>query len=153
MSIPQLHLEAFSRFAVPAEPAWVRNMIPTGVVGTYVLLRRGRPFYVGRSDHCLVSRLIGHEYLPRASHVVWEICRDPVQAFHREAYLYDDSRRLPGFLNRVHPARPAGHTGECPFCAITADHLRHLIPWWQDPETELANGAAKKFESAVPKAA
>jgi hypothetical protein len=131
MTTPVIHMRAFSRFAIPADPAWIRSMIPEEVVGAYLLLKHGRPFYVGRSDNCLVSRLVRHERLEQASHLIWEVCRDPARAFYCESFLYDSSREVPGFLNRVHPARPVGHHAECPFCAIRAADVRQILTRWR----------------------
>jgi hypothetical protein len=130
MTTPVIHMQAFDRFAVPADAAWIRSMIPEKVVGAYVLLRDGQPFYVGRSDSCLLSRLVRHELLGHASHLTWEICRDPVRAFFCEAFLYDSSRELSGFLNCVHPARPARYQGNCPFCSIRAADVRQVLAPW-----------------------
>ncbi len=125
--------EAFGPFAIPATPQWIRAMVPEGVVGAYLLLKGERPFYVGRSDNCLANRLCGHELLDEASHVVWEVCRDPVRAFHCEAFWYDRSRGTPSLRNRVHPARPAGFDGECPFCSISAESIRAAIKRGRTP--------------------
>lgn len=133
MTTPILRAQAFSRLGVPADPDWIRGMIPEGVLGAYLLLRNGRPFYAGRSDSCLATRLAGHELLGQATHLLWEICDDPVRAFYCEAFLYDSSRHVSGFLNRVHPARPAGSKGECPFCSIEADQIRSVLERWRAP--------------------
>lgn len=118
---------SFGRTAVPADPAWIRAMLPPGVVGAYILLDGSSPFYVGRSDSCLAGRLVHHEYLAEASHVFWEVCRDSVRAFHCESFWYDRSGGSHRLRNRIHPARPAGHSGGCPFCSIRAADLRTLL--------------------------
>lgn len=133
MTTPIIDLQAFSCFAVPADPAWIRSMIPDGVLAAYLLLKDCRPFYVGRSGSCLASRLVRHELLGQASHLLWEVCRDPLRAFHCEAFLYDSSRGLPGFLNRVHPARPAGYQGDRPFCSISVVDVCQLLGRWRAP--------------------
>ncbi len=117
----------FGRTAVPAEPAWIRAMLPRGVVGAYVLLNGPAPFYVGRSDSCLAGRLLRHEYLDDATHIFWEVCRDPVRAFHYEAFWYDHAGGPLTLRNRIHPARPVGHHGPCPFCSIETEDLRSLL--------------------------
>lgn len=128
MTAPEGVLEGpFGRMAVPAIPAWVRAMLPLGVIGAYVLLKGPKPFYVGRSDSCLAGRLVRHEYLAEASHVMWQICRDPVRAFHCEAFWYDRAGGTRCLRNRVHPARPAGHTGSCPFCEVDVGGLRAAL--------------------------
>ena len=120
-------LASFGRTAVPAQPAWIRSMLPTGVVGAYVLLKGPDPFYVGRSDSCLAGRLLRHEHLTATTHVFWEVCRDPIRAYHCEAYWYDYARASRTLLNRVHPARPAGHTDPCPFCSIDSGAMQTLM--------------------------
>lgn len=127
MTMPIIDLQVFSHFAIPANPNWIRSLIGNGVIGAYLLLRDGRPLYAGRSDSCLATRLVQHELLSQASHLFWEVCRDPVRAFHCEAFLFDSSHGLPGFLNRVHPARPAGYEGDCPFCSINVADVRQLL--------------------------
>jgi hypothetical protein len=143
--------EAFARIAVPADTAWIRALIPERVLGAYMLLRGSSPLYAGRSDTCLATRLTGHELLPRASHLVWEVCRDPVRAFHCEAFWYDRCRDLPGFLNRVHPARPVGHDRGCPFCTVNVAGLGAALAGWRASSARRARRAAKKsFAGALP---
>lgn len=127
MNIGDVWATSFGRIAVPARPAWIRAMLPPNVVGAYVLLNGPTPFYVGRSDSCLANRLLHHEYLPEATHVYWEVCRNPVLAFHCEAFWYDHAGGSGTLRNRVHPARPVGHDGPCPFCSINGDAVRSLF--------------------------
>lgn len=111
---------AINRLAIPADPSWLRTLIPSGVIGSYLLLDKDRPIYVGRSDTCLQSRLTHHELLGSASHVIWEICSSVRRAFHIEAFWYDRLKPK-GLLNQVHPARPSGDSRPCPFCGIDED--------------------------------
>ena len=120
-------LASFGRTAVPANASWIWSMLPNGVIGAYVLLKGHKPFYIGRSDSCLAGRLLRHEYLAETSHVFWEVCRDPIRAYHCEAYWYDRAGASHALRNRVHPARPTGHPDPCPFCSIDADYLRSLM--------------------------
>jgi hypothetical protein len=117
------------RFAVPADPRWLHVLLPAGVIGTYLLFRNGRVFYVGRSDHCLRTRLTDHSLLREASHVCWEACKSPEQAFRLEAYWYDALKPAGGLLNVVHPARPEGDLRTCPFCDLRGVSVRAALPF------------------------
>ena len=136
MTAEGVWLASFGRTAVPANGPWIRSMLPTGVIGAYVLLQGDVPFYLGRSDSCLAGRLLRHEYLSEASHVYWEVCRNPVRAYHCEAFWYDRAGISHNLRNRVHPARPIGHPDPCPFCSIDTGRLRSLM----------ANLSRKKFK-------
>jgi len=68
------------RMAVPAHPRWIRPLIPHAVVGAYMFFLGEEPVYIGRSDVCLRTRLLGHELLGTSSHVLWERCSSPRQA-------------------------------------------------------------------------
>lgn len=103
------------RIAIPADQAWISELIPRGASGVYLLLRATTPIYVGRSDVCLRSRLIAHGLLPLSSHVVWEPC-PPSAAYELEAFWYHKLSGAPMFLNRIHPAAPSGTKAACPFC-------------------------------------
>lgn len=104
------------RLAIPMDPAFVRACIPAGTVGTYLLLQGERPIYVGRSDHCLRTRLVGHELAGEVSHVSFSPCRTPQHAFSVEADWYHRLSDVGGARNAIHPARPAGSRMLCPFC-------------------------------------
>jgi hypothetical protein len=125
------------RFALPASPAWIHPFLPPRTVGAYMLFDNGRPFYVGRSDTCLRGRLLGHEHLGAASHVLWERCPSPRQAFHLEAFWYDRLKPSGGLLNRVHPARPGDDDEPCPFCAAAAG-VAAALPDWPFPAAQAA---------------
>jgi hypothetical protein len=117
------------RMAVPADSTWLRVLLPSGAIGTYLLLRGGDVIYVGRSDHCLLARLTGHGLLAEATHVCWDLCRSPEHAFHMEAYWYDRLKAGGSLLNLVHPARPAGDARLCPFCALDSQKIRAALPF------------------------
>lgn len=117
------------RVGVPADPRWFKALLPPGVLGAYLLLQGDKPFYVGRSDHCLRTRLIGHNLLARATHVCWEVCRSPVHAFHAEAYWYDHFKEVGRLRNLVHPARPTGDCRPCPFCTLVGNKIPAALPF------------------------
>jgi hypothetical protein len=103
-----------NRFAFPFTRTTVNALIPAGVVGVYLLLAAERPVYIGRSDQCLRTRLRFHGHLGNATHVVWNVCRSPVEAFLLESAWFHwlGLRRL----NRIHPARPRDTAVRCPYC-------------------------------------
>ena len=121
-----------NRFAIPADSVWVRIMVPPGVTGVYLFIQNSVPIYVGRSDYCLQSRLVCHELLAVASHVVWEPCLSSPVAYHLEAFWFHKLRESAGFLNQIHPACPANYDGECPFCAIGDQTVRTVLPSWNE---------------------
>lgn len=112
-----LLFEAPKRVAFIASADVVRATIPAGIAGVYFFLRGGRPFYVGRSDSCLRTRISNHERLAEAGHVTWDPCQSARTAFLLESAWYH--RLGHGALqNRVHPARPCGDDSNCPFCDV-----------------------------------
>lgn len=117
------------RIAIPADPRWLRVLLPAGAIGIYLLVRDGDIFYVGRSDHCLRARLANHNLLPDATHVCWDLCRSPEHAFHLEAYWYDQLKPGGALMNMVHPARPAGDRRTCPFCELDGQKIRAALPF------------------------
>lgn len=101
-----------------AIPSVVRALVPPGRPGVYMLLRvDGIPFYVGRSDNCLQSRLAAHPLLPMATHVAWETCESPLRAYRLESAWFHTLQLTAGLVNQIHPARPAGESNSCPFCS------------------------------------
>ncbi|HEX8691415.1 MAG TPA: hypothetical protein VF746_03145 [Longimicrobium sp.] len=105
-----------ARHAFPLRPAVIRALVGAGNPGVYLLLRDGRPMYVGRSDTCVQTRLATHPYLGVADHFVWQPCRSPLHAFHMESYWYHSLQDAGRAANLIHPARPAGTLEPCPFC-------------------------------------
>ena len=112
------HQETRRRVAIPASHGWVGAMLPRGTIGVYVLMRNTAPIYVGRSDHCLRSRLLGHELFPSATHVIWEPCGADRRAFELEAFWFHQLRSRPDVLNLAHPGRPNGYPAACPYCNV-----------------------------------
>lgn len=102
-----------ARLAFRLTPPTVRALVPSGTPGTYLLLRGDVPLYVGRSDTCLQSRLVNHNHLSAATHVLWEPAREAWTAFCLEAWWWHRHKNT--LINKIHPARPIGR-GPCPFC-------------------------------------
>lgn len=120
------------RLAFVATPSVVRALVAPQRPGAYTLLQMTLPIYVGRSDHCLQTRLVGHPLLPVATHVAWQTCASPTEAYRLESAWFHQLCGAPSLINRIHPARPAGADFNCPFCS-TGDclawaHLMHPRP-------------------------
>lgn len=109
------------RAAYRMEPTVLRALIPSGVPGTYVLLRDNEPVYVGRSDTCVLRRLCTHEHALDATHVTWEPSSTPERAFYLEAALFHTLMPKGRLINQLHPAKPAGYDKNCPFCGTGVD--------------------------------
>jgi hypothetical protein len=82
----------------------LRSLIPRNTIGVYVLgnYYHGRfdPLYVGRSDTCLLTRLLSHNHRGRATHVVWRVTRSQRQAYYQECCLYHTYEQ-DAFLNEL----------------------------------------------------
>jgi len=105
------------RLAFLATPSVLRTMVPAGHPGVYMLLQMDIPFYVGRSDSCLQTRLVGHPLLALATHVAWEPCTNPLEAYRLESAWFHTLGVTGLLINQIHPARPAGEKNSCPFCS------------------------------------
>jgi len=113
----ELLLDEPRQLAFLASPALVRALIPVQKPGVYMLLRMGVPFYVGRSDSCIQTRLAGHPLLPIATHMAWGTCKSALHAYRLESAWFHMLRLSPELFNQIHPAQPAGHSDSCPFCS------------------------------------
>lgn len=105
------------QLAFMATSAVVRALVPPGRPGVYMLLRMDVPFYVGRSDHCLQTRLAGHPLLSIATHVSWKTCVTPQAAYWLESAWFHILSLTTQLINQIHPARPVGESNSCPFCS------------------------------------
>lgn len=126
------------RFAFAASPSILRAMVPANTVGVYLLLERDRPFYVGRSDVCLRTRLSQHEHLAAATHVIWQSYRARLDAYRIEAAWYHALKERGGGMNEIHPAAPQELEATCPFCWGAADVAALHAALWRNrspPET------------------
>lgn len=110
----KIELGTASRTAFPFTRRTVDAFVPLGVVGVYLLLNVERPVYIGRSDQCLRTRLRSHGHYASATHIVWNVCRTPIEAFLLESTWF----HALGLdkLNRIHPARPRYSAVRCPYC-------------------------------------
>ena len=100
----------------------IRALIPVGVIGTYVLWTRDRPFYIGRSDTDLRRRLTQHAAIYRDAYFSYDLHWDAREAFAVECSLF---HAMAGSLaNLVHPAQPHHKPATCPFCRDEWTHDR-----------------------------
>jgi len=97
------------------EPSLVRTLIRQRHAGTYVLYRRGKPVYVGRSDYDLATRLTTHARCGRAHYFGFNLHPDADRAYDMECALFHSLRAITS--NRVHPASPKGWRRRCFICA------------------------------------
>ncbi len=116
-STAELLFEEPRQLAFVATPSIVRALVPPGKPGVYMLLRMDVPFYVGRSDNCIQSRLARHPLLPIATHVAWKTRESPLQAYRLESAWFHLLHLTGALSNQIHPARPAGDPSSCPFCS------------------------------------
>ncbi len=124
----ELFVDEPRQLAFLATPKVVRALVPAGRPGVYMLLRQDQPFYIGRSDSCLRTRLASHPLLRMATHVTWGPCTTPLEAYRLEAAWFHRLTAGGQPINQIHPARPAGESNSCPFCS-TGDWLAwsHLM--------------------------
>jgi hypothetical protein len=110
------------QFAFLAAPTVVRAFVPAGMPGVYMLLRAYAPFYVGRSDKCVQTRLANHPMLSLATHVAWEPCANALHAYRLESAWFHALQFSTQLTTRIHPAHPTREASNCPFCS-TGDGL------------------------------
>lgn len=128
-SSAELLFDEVRQLAFVAAPAVLRALLPADKPGVYMLLRMGVPFYVGRSDTCIQTRVADHPLLATATHVAWGACATPLEAYRLESAWFHTLRLSSELTNKIHPAHPAGQSSSCPFCS-TGDcqawtHLMH----------------------------
>lgn len=125
---------AARRFALRLVPETVRAVVPPDEFGAYMLLRRGRPVYVGRSDLCVRTRLVTHPLLGIATHFVWEPCRSRISAFALESFWFHRLHGKADVMNLIHPASPEDSGVPCPFCSSgEMDALARVLTRQQTP--------------------
>lgn len=119
----KMMFDAPSRMAYLAHPKVIRAFVPSQTIGVYILYNEGKPIYVGRSDSCIQTRLCGHELLCKSTHFSWEPCSSPKKAYLLEALWYHKLQMQGQNLNQIHPGKPAGWIGECPFCTTAHETI------------------------------
>lgn len=102
-------------------PAVIRRSVEPDRPGAYMLgeIEHGQfsVRYVGRSDSCLRTRLLNHNYLYEFSYFVFRYASSPKEAFLIECKWWHDHHAKRGvLLNKIHPGAPAGQSLSCPYC-------------------------------------
>jgi len=111
-----LEFNESSFIPTPFVNKWINLLIPKGILGSYLLIKNGVVFYVGRSDSCLRTRLVNHELKNQATHVVWVTVSDANKAYQQECYWYNIFKD--STLNKIIPAKPAFQKKSSPFLEI-----------------------------------
>jgi hypothetical protein len=96
------------------EPWLVRALIGERHAGTYLLYRRGKPVYAGRSDRDLRKRLMTHAHHATGDHFGFSVHPDAGRAYDMECALFHTLHDIT--TNRIHPASPKGGDRRCFIC-------------------------------------
>lgn len=73
--------------------------------------------YVGRSDHCLRTRLLTHPFLYEYEYFIFVYAKDAVDAFEIECKWWHDCKNEEIWLrNKIHPDSPSKQGLICPYC-------------------------------------
>jgi hypothetical protein len=95
--------------------AWlVRALIGERHAGTYLLYRRGKPVYAGRSDRDLRRRLVTHAHHATGDYFGFSVHPDAERAYDMECALFHALHDVT--TNRIHPASPKGSDRRCFIC-------------------------------------
>ncbi|WP_318476516.1 hypothetical protein [Photobacterium leiognathi] len=108
-----LHFTSSDHTPIPLDSEWISSLIPKRTIGAYLLLAQTEVIYVGRSDHCLRTRLLNHNHRDKASHVIWIIASSALRAYHQECYWYQCYQG--DVINKIEPASPKDHPIKSPF--------------------------------------
>ena len=105
-------------------PDVIRAEVTKGLPGVYVLgdIENGKFIfkYVGRSDSCLQTRLLTHDYLYEYSYFVFSYVKDAKKAFELESKWWHDCRNNSISLrNHIHPDSPSNQFLICPYCQFS----------------------------------
>jgi hypothetical protein len=102
------------------EPSVVKQVVIAGRPGAYALGHaRNGAFgvgYVGRSDTCLRTRLVAHNYLWQFDYFLFRYAADPEAAFYLECEFWHAYGTH--LCNVIHPATPGGSSVQCQYCGF-----------------------------------
>lgn len=112
-------------------PDVIRSVVQKRRLGAYILGdERDGKFafrYVGRSDHCLQTRLLTHGYLYRCPYFVFSYTDTAAEAFALESKWWHDCKNSGiELLNIIHPDSPAGDRLVCPYCRFRGEIEAYL---------------------------
>ena len=105
-------------------PDVIRTVVQKNRPGAYILGDEvcGRFVfkYVGRSDHCLQTRLLTHELLYHCPYFIFSYTDTAKEAFELESKWWHDCINTDiQLINRIHPDSPAGMGLICPYCQFS----------------------------------
>ncbi|MBD2211535.1 hypothetical protein H6G27_16925 [Nostoc linckia FACHB-104] len=103
-------------------PEVIRTDVEPCRPGVYVLGNECSGFmahYIGRSDKCLQTRLLNHNYLYQFSYFIFRYASNPREAFYLECQLWHYYADLKHMYNKIHPASPADSAEKCPYCQFS----------------------------------
>lgn len=116
-------------------PEVVRLLVDKGKTGVYALGEVVEDEflvgYVGRSDTCLQTRLLTHNYLYDFSYFYFQCVETPADAYALEAGMWHACMDygIP-IRNRIHPDSPANAHLKCPYCQSGKMILKSLERNW-----------------------
>ncbi len=122
-----------SRRAYRIDNDLLRNLINPNKSGAYILgtIDDGsfQPKYVGRSDSCLLTRILNHNHREKVTHVEWEIWSSPKKSYDRECSLYHNllEQESLEIFNEIHPASPLGLGLNCKVCSIKHTEILEIF--------------------------
>lgn len=105
-------------------PDVIRAAVQKNRPGAYILGDevRGRFVfkYVGRSDHCLQTRLLTHGLLYHCPYFIFSYATTAKEAFELESKWWHDCINTDvQLINRIHPDSPSGMGLTCPYCQFS----------------------------------
>lgn len=112
-------------------PDVIRSVVQKRRIGAYVLgdeLDGHFIFqYVGRSDHCLQTRLLTHGLLYRCPYFIFLYVNTAKEAFELESKWWHDCKNQSiHLLNVLHPDSPAGQALACPYCQFRSEFKKYV---------------------------
>lgn len=112
-------------------PDVIRAEVIKGIPGVYVLgdVEEGefKFKYVGRSDSCLQTRLLTHDYLYEYPYFVFAYVKDAKKAFELESkWWHDCYNNKVSLRNQIHPDSPSNQLLYCPYCQF-GNNLKNSI--------------------------
>ncbi|MDU2106215.1 hypothetical protein [Clostridium sp.] len=101
-------------------PDVIKEVVLSNRPGVYVLGDNENGFvyrYVGRSDTCIRTRLLTHNYLYKYEYFIFRYVDNPKEAYYYESKWWHDCANM-GINNKIHPDAPSGSRLVCPYCSF-----------------------------------
>ena len=87
--------------------------------------------YVGRSDNCLRTRLLTHNYLYMYSYFYFLYTESPEKAFRLESQWWHKCVDFDiTIINKIHPASPVKAGLVCPYCQFAQNIKQSVAGDW-----------------------